>query len=570
MQKYVLILLSGLILGGIFGLLDVSSIIADQNVNNVIGYGFATAVLTILATAGMIRLPWVIVGAVLNGLIISVLAFFATSGILTGEYSGQTVNTTPMLMIILLPLPFFVAYAQTRHFDYAIIYQSAWNICWRVFGALASLFWVAVYSTASGIGTDIVDPALMRFIPWLIAGAIAGVIAILTDRLEPSFTSPRSRFIAHLIGPQLLLPLMALMMLIVFFSTEAVNDSQFSISLTLWAMLSWSIIATIIAERNEAERLQGGYDRLGKIAVIAVLAFGFLTAWLLYGDYQSFGLVPVDVTFIYLTVIGLIYGFAYLWALTGGAAWAQRLHCINLVMVLPVYCIFALALTDALSPLRVAAQQQVSMALAGDARFTENSVKQLMKWGQPGADALKTLREAVVDKPELGKLLGTLLPEKSKPLSVPEQVITPAQGLKLRDQLIEQAVFIPDNEKIRQITRNAFTLMPDYLFQNYANICAITDKNKGCTIYLADFLPKATGDTILIDSGRTDPLRFQALQINGTNSASLQTFVHGEITNEDTGGAMVAVTGCDVNAMQFGKALVLALDGFDKKKACQL
>jgi len=33
---------------------------------------------------------------------------------------------------------------------------------------------------------------------------------------------------------------------------------------------------------------------------------------------------------------------------------------------------------------------------------------------------------------------------------------------------------------------------------------------------------------------------------------------------------MVAVAGCDVNAMQFGKALVLALDGFDKKKACQL
>ena len=570
MQKNVLILVSGLILGGIFGFLDVSSIIADQNVNNVFGYGFAAAVLTILATAGMIRLPWVIAGAVLNGLIISVLAFFATSGILIGEYSGQTVNATPMLIIILLPLPFFVAYAQTRHFDYAIIYQSAWNICWRVFGALASLFWVAIYSTASGIGTDNVDPELMRFIPWLIAGAIAGVIAILTDRLEPSFTSPRSRFIAHLVGPQLLLPLMALMMLIVFFGTESDSDSQFSISLTLWAMLSCSIIATIIAERNEAERLQGGFDKLGKVAAIAVLLFGFLTSWLLYGDFQNFGLVPIDVTFIYLTAIGLIYGFAYLWALTGGAAWAQRLRCINLVMVLPVYCIFALALTDALSPLRVAAQQQVSMALAGDPRFTENSVKQLMKWGQPGADALKELREAAVEKPDLGKLLGTLLPEKSKPLSVPEQVITPEQGLKLRNQLIEQAVFVPDNQEIRQITRNAFTLMPDYLFQNYASLCAVTDETKGCTIYLADFLPQATGDTILIDSGKADPLRFQALQVNGTNSASLQTFVHGEITHEDKGGAMVAVAGCDVNAMQFGKALVLVLDGFDKKKACQL
>ncbi|MBB6262558.1 hypothetical protein FHS77_003136 [Paenochrobactrum gallinarii] len=243
---------------------------------------------------------------------------------------------------------------------------------------------------------------------------------------------------------------------------------------------------------------------------------------------------------------------------------------INLVMVLPVYCIFALALTDALSPLRVAVQQQVSMALAGDTRFTENSVKQLMKWGHPGADALKELREAAVEKPDLGKLLGTLLPEKSKPLSVPEQVITPEQGLKLRNQLIEQAVFVPDNQEIRQITRNAFTLMPDYLFQNYASLCAVTDETKGCTIYLADFLPQATGDTILIDSGKADPLRFQALQVNGTNSASLQTFVHGEITHEDKGGAMIAVAGCDVNAMQFGKALVLALDRFDKKKACQL
>ena len=570
MQKPVFILIASLVLGTIFGFLDVSSFIADQGLSNITGYGIGAAAVTILGIAGLIRLSWVIAGAVINSLLIAAFAYFASNGILTGEFTGQTVVATPLLMIILLPLPFWVSYAQTRHFDYAIVYQSAWNICWRVFGALASLFWVAIYSTASGIGSDIVDPELMRFFPWLIGGAIAGVVAILTDRLEPSFISPRSRFIAHLIGPQLLLPLMAMMMLIVFFSTEAVNDSQFSISLTLWAMLSWSIIATIIAERNEAERLQGGYDRLGKIAVIAVLAFGFLTAWLLYGDYQSFGLVPVDVTFIYLTVIGLIYGFAYLWALTGGAAWAQRLRCINLVMVLPVYCIFALALTDALSPLRVAAQQQVSMALAGDARFTEHSVKQLMKWGQPGADALKTLREAVVDKPELGKLLGTLLPEKSKPLSVPEQVITPTQGLKLRDQLIEQAVFVPDNEEIQQITRNAFTLMPDYLFQNYASLCAVTEANTGCTIYLADFLPQATGKVILIDSGKADPLRFQALQVNGTNSASLQTFVHGDITDEDKGGAMVAVAGCDVNAMQFGKALVLALDGFDKKKACQL
>ena len=570
MQKPVFILIASLVLGTIFGFLDVSSFIADQGLSNITGYGIGAAAVTILGIAGLIRLSWVIAGAVINGLLIAAFAYFASNGILTGEFTGQTVVATPLLMIILLPLPFWVSYAQTRHFDYAIVYQSAWNICWRVFGALASLFWVAIYSTASGIGSDIVDPELMRFFPWLIGGAIAGVVAILTDRLEPSFISPRSRFIAHLIGPQLLLPLMAMMMLIVFFSTEAVNDSQFSISLTLWAMLSWSIIATIIAERNEAERLQGGYDRLGKIAVIAVLAFGFLTAWLLYGDYQSFGLVPVDVTFIYLTVIGLIYGFAYLWALTGGAAWAQRLRCINLVMVLPVYCIFALALTDALSPLRVAAQQQVSMALAGDARFTEHSVKQLMKWGQPGADALKTLREAVVDKPELGKLLGTLLPEKSKPLSVPEQVITPTQGLKLRDQLIEQAVFVPDNEEIQQITRNAFTLMPDYLFQNYASLCAVTEANTGCTIYLADFLPQTTGKVILIDSGKADPLRFQALQVNGTNSASLQTFVHGDITDEDKGGAMVAVAGCDVNAMQFGKALVLALDGFDKKKACQL
>ncbi len=570
MQKPVFILIASLVLGTIFGFLDVSSFIDDQGLSNITGYGIGAAAVTILGIAGLIRLLWVIAGAVINGLLIAAFAYFASNGILTGEFTGQTVVATPLLMIILLPLPFWVSYAQTRHFDYAIVYQSAWNICWRVFGALASLFWVAIYSTASGIGSDIVDPELMRFFPWLIGGAIAGVVAILTDRLEPSFISPRSRFIAHLIGPQLLLPLMAMMMLIVFFSTEAVNDSQFSISLTLWAMLSWSIIATIIAERNEAERLQGGYDRLGKIAVIAVLAFGFLTAWLLYGDYQSFGLVPVDVTFIYLTVIGLIYGFAYLWALTGGAAWAQRLRCINLVMVLPVYCIFALALTDALSPLRVAAQQQVSMALAGDARFTEHSVKQLMKWGQPGADALKTLREAVVDKPELGKLLGTLLPEKSKPLSVPEQVITPTQGLKLRDQLIEQAVFVPDNEEIQQITRNAFTLMPDYLFQNYASLCAVTEANTGCTIYLADFLPQATGKVILIDSGKADPLRFQALQVNGTNSASLQTFVHGDITDEDKGGAMVAVAGCDVNAMQFGKALVLALDGFDKKKACQL
>ena len=570
MQKPVFILIASLVLGTIFGFLDVSSFIADKGLSNITGYGIGAAAVTILGIAGLIRLSWVIAGAVINGLLIAAFAYFASNGILTGEFTGQTVVATPLLMIILLPLPFWVSYAQTRHFDYAIVYQSAWNICWRVFGALASLFWVAIYSTASGIGSDIVDPELMRFFPWLIGGAIAGVVAILTDRLEPSFISPRPRFIAHLIGPQLLLPLMAMMMLIVFFSTEAVNDSQFSISLTLWAMLSWSIIATIIAERNEAERLQGGYDRLGKIAVIAVLAFGFLTAWLLYGDYQSFGLVPVDVTFIYLTVIGLIYGFAYLWALTGGAAWAQRLRCINLVMVLPVYCIFALALTDALSPLRVAAQQQVSMALAGDARFTEHSVKQLMKWGQPGADALKTLREAVVDKPELGKLLGTLLPEKSKPLSVPEQVITPTQGLKLRDQLIEQAVFVPDNEEIQQITRNAFTLMPDYLFQNYASLCAVTEANTGCTIYLADFLPQATGKVILIDSGKADPLRFQALQVNGTNSASLQTFVHGDITDEDKGGAMVAVAGCDVNAMQFGKALVLALDGFDKKKACQL
>lgn len=112
--------------------------------------------------------------------------------------------------------------------------------------------------------------------------------------------------------------------------------------------------------------------------------------------------------------------------------------------------------------------------------------------------------------------------------------------------------------------------MPDYLFESYASACVRSDEKQGCTIYLADFLPHTTGDTILLDSGKPDPLRFQALQVNGINSASLQTFVHGEITNEDKGGAMVPVAGCNVNAMQFGKALVLVLDGLDKKKTCQL
>lgn len=570
MKKNALIVLSGLILGGIFGLLDVNSMIADQNVNPVIGYGSAGAVLTILATAGMIQLPWVIAGAVLNGLIISFLASFATSGILTGEYSGQTVNATPMLMIILLPLPFLVAYAQTRRFDYAIIYQSAWNICWRVFAALACLFWVAIYSTALGIGTDIVDPELMRFISWLIAGAIAGVVAILTDRLEPSFTSPRSRFIAHLIGPQLLLPLMALMMLIVFFGTESNSDSQLSISLTVWAMLSCSIIATIISERNETERLQGAYDKLGKVAAIAVLVFGFLSAQLLYEDFQNFGLAPVDVTFIYLTTIGLVYGFSYLWALTGGAVWTQRLRRINLVTVLPVYGIFALALTDALSPLRIAAQQQVAMALSSDQRFTENNARQLIKWGEPGKNALKQLREAAVDKRDLAITLGTLLPKKPTALSVPAQVITPEQGLKLRDELINQTVFVPNTEHTRLVTRDAFSLMPDYLFQEYAHACKSTDTHKGCTIYLANFLPQVQGVTILIDTHKADPFRFQALQVNEKNSASLQVFVNGDITDQDKGSTMVPVAGCNVNAMQFGKSLVLVLDGLDKKKACQL
>src|SRR5690606_22708257 len=284
-----------------------------------------------------------------------------------------------------------------------------------------------------------------------------------------------------------------------------------SISLTVWAMLSCSIIATIISERNETERLQRAYDKLGKIAAIAVLVFGFLSAQLLYEDFQNFGLAPVDVTFIYLTTIGLVYGFSYLWALTGGAVWTQRLRRINLVMVLPVYGIFALALTDALSPLRIAAQQQVAMALSSDQRFTENNVRQLIKWGEPGKNALKQLREAAVDKRDLAITLGTLLPKKPTALSVPAQVITPEQGLKLRDELINQTVFVPNTEQTRQVTRDAFSLMPDYLFQEYAHACKSTDIHKGCTIYLANFLPQVQGVTILIDTHKADPFRFQAL-----------------------------------------------------------
>lgn len=570
MQKNVLILLAGLTIGGIFGLLDVSSLIADQSINNISGYGFATAVLTILATAGMIKLSWVIAGAILNGLIISTITFFATSGILTGEYSAYTIVTTPLLFIIILPLPLFVAYAQNRTIDYATVYQSAWNICWRVGGALISLFWVALYSTASGIGMDSVDPEVTRYIPWLIGGLIAGIVAILTDRLEPSFITPRSRFLAHLVAPQLMLPLMTLMMIIVFYGTQYNTEEQMYISLALWAMLSWSSTATIIAERNEAERPRGVYDKFGKVALTVIIPFGLIAAWLLYKDFQNFGLMPVNVAFIYFTLIGLIYGLAYLWAFTTGSSWATRLRSINLIMVLPVYCFFALTLTDALSPLRIAAQQQVAMALSGDPRFTEDNVRQLMKWSEPGKEALKQLREAAVNDAELAKIIGTLLPEKPKDLSVPAHVITLEQGIKLRDAFIEQAVFVPDNEETRQVTRDAFSLMPDYLFQDYADICKTTGTQKGCTIYLANFLPEAQGATILIDSGKADPLRFQALQVNGTNSASLQSFVHGEITEKDKGGAMVPVAGCGVNAMQFGKALVLVLDELGKKKTCQL
>ncbi|MBX8828078.1 hypothetical protein, partial [Ochrobactrum sp. SFR4] len=90
-----------LVLGTIFGFLDVSSFIADQGLSNITGYGIGAAAVTILGIAGLIRLPWVIAGAIFNGLLVAAFAYFASNGILTGEFTGQTVVATPLLMIIL-------------------------------------------------------------------------------------------------------------------------------------------------------------------------------------------------------------------------------------------------------------------------------------------------------------------------------------------------------------------------------------------------------------------------------------------------------------------------------------
>jgi Domain of unknown function (DUF4153) len=319
-----------------------------------------------------------------------------------------------VLAVAGLPVPFLIAQGGAGWRDYPSLFMGAWALVVRyvVAWSFTGLVWLVMYlsdDVLSIVGVTVIGDLMeYRVVPMVITGAALGLAMAVVYEL------------AHLVSPDLVLRLFRLMLpvvlavMLVFLLALPVRGlsglfSGLSPALLLLTMVGAGIsLVSITVDQSDGDATDSKFLRRaaqGQALILPVVAgFAEWAIWLRVGQY---GWTPDRLFVALVAALAVIYGVIYAGAVLRGGGWMARIRQGNLWMALIVIGLAALWLTPLLNAERISAADQLARFEAGRTPVDALDVREIGRWGRPGAAALAALQAKAAEPGQ--EALATLL-----------------------------------------------------------------------------------------------------------------------------------------------------------------
>ncbi|MDJ0630149.1 MAG: DUF4153 domain-containing protein [Rhodobacter sp.] len=461
----------------------------------------------LLAAAGPLPYAKAILAAAISAVPAAALLTWASARYDDVEDFLETLHAPAAYALIVgISLPFLIAAlrpdAGWRH--YPTLFRESWNIVVRYAAAwlFTGVTWAVVFLSDALFGlvglTIIQDLLDIEWIPFVVTGAVLGLaLGVVTELAD--YVSPF--LILRLL--RLLLPVVLVVTAVFLIALPLRGLSNLfgglSAAATLLAM-ALGIATLITSALDRADEDAADAVALRASAQLSALSIPVLAALALYAIWlrvMDYGLSPDRIAAACAAAVMLGYGVLYSLAVLARRNWMARIRGANIAMALVVVGLGALWLTPALNPERLTAQNQIARFKTGkvgaDALDLWFIGRELGVAGPPAIDALAALKHPEAEA--LAARIARLGESNSRYrfTSAEDGVAAP----DLIQRILSRAAVWPETETV---SAEAFEDIALSRLRSMNTGCEMDTPNgrPGCVALIADFLPSAPGDELIM------------------------------------------------------------------------
>lgn len=445
----------------------------------------------VLVLNGPISLRRAVMGGA--GLALVVTALTQMAGLRYTLIDGFLASGLPIfsiLILLTLPLPFWIAHTRGNWREYDALFSEAWAILLRVWvaGLFVGVVWLLIYLSdllLSIVGLTLIQTILdIETVPYLITGAALGLgLAVVYE-------------LSDLIGPHLILRLLRLLLplvlavVTVFLLALPLRGLSglfggISVGFTLIAITAAAatLITAVVDQRDEAASGSALLRRCARILAVLLPVMAALGSAAIFLRVRQYGWTPDRIFAAEVAALALGYGALYAAAALRGGDWMARIRQGNVGMALATIALAAATLTPILNAERMSANSQMARFADGRTATEQLDVQALRDWGIAGQTAITQL-ETQAKLPDQTALAARLADGG-----------TGVSDADLPHTRTELAAVLP----VQPASANAapfIAQIDDYMLGDVLEACK-TDMptgSKGCAMVVADFLPDAAGD----------------------------------------------------------------------------
>jgi hypothetical protein len=429
-----------------------------------------------------------------------------------------------VLAVAALPVSFLIAQGGAGWRDYPSLFMGAWALVVRyvVAWSFTGLVWLVIYlsdEVLSIVGVTVIGDLMeYRVVPMVITGAALGLAMAVVYEL------------AHLVSPDLVLRLFRLVLpvvlgvMLVFLLALPVRGlsglfSGLSPALLLLTMVGAGIsLVSITVDQSDTDATDSRFLRRaaqGQALILPVVAA--LAGWAIWLRVGQYGWTPDRLFVALVAALAVIYGVIYAGAVLRGGGWMARIRQGNLWMALIVIGLAALWLTPLLNAERISAADQLARFEAGRTPVDALDVREIGRWGRPGAAALAALQAKAAESGQ--EALATLLAGGGE--AAPEQHAEKAAAL---------AAVMPVQPATATGMRSVILGAAEtYQLDDWTRVCDMS-RDAGsatCLMVVADLLPLMPGEEAMLLLKRgPDNVEIMGLYLLDDGSLAQRSAVH--------------------------------------------
>jgi hypothetical protein len=420
------------------------------------------------------------------------------------------------LVLMTLPLPFFIAAQQGNWRNYEQLFGQSWDIVLR--NGIAILFiaavWLLLYLSdllLSLVGLQFLDTLLdVEALPYLITGAAGGfALAVASEGAAPKAVGLMLMLLRPLLP--LLLAIVALFLAALPFrglSNLFGGLSAGGAILTMSAVAA-SLITAVAAARGEDVSRSKAMALSARALAILLLFLSVLAMVSVGLRTVQYGWTPARLYAGLAALIAIGFGAHYAYAALH-ANWAARIRNANISMALAMIAAAALALTPLFNAERISTASQMARLADGRTAAQDMDIAALGRWGVAGEAAIAVLTEKAKAPGQEALSLRLENPDEAPP----------EYNTQLEMQRRALAQIIPlQPASAKPVQMALMQSLGDYEVQRITALCnrPVTGFSHPCVMLVAEFLPNYLGDEgMIIALSEDDTLEFYAL-ISGSD-----------------------------------------------------